>query len=76
MNLKSLIVNFVVTFAIAFAVTSIAILLWNLIQSGTASVDWAASFRLAFILGIAFPLVEAMRGANHRKWKNDPDKPF
>lgn len=62
MNLKSFVVNFVVTSAIAFAVTAIATLLWNLIQSGTASVDWAASFRLALILGIAFPLVEAMRG--------------
>lgn len=62
MNFKGLLINFVVTFIIAFAVTAIATLIWNLIQSGTASVDWAASFRLALILGIAFPLVEVMRG--------------
>ena len=59
MNLKGLIVNFAVTFAIAFVVTAIATLIWNLIQSRVAAVDWATSFRLGLILGIAFPLVDA-----------------
>lgn len=67
MNLKSFVVNFIVTFAIAFAVTAIATLLWNLVQSGTAHVDWATSFRLALILGVAFPLVEAMRDKSSNK---------
>lgn len=66
MNLKELIVNFAVTFVIAFVVTAIATLIWNLIQSGTASVDWATAFRLAIILAIAFPLVEAMRGKSSK----------
>lgn len=62
MNFKVLILNFAVTFAISFIVAAITTLLWNLIQSGAATVDWTTSFRLAIILGVAFPLVEALRG--------------
>ncbi len=68
MNLKKLLVNFAATFIIAFVVAALSTLLWNLIQSGTAAVDWASSFRLAIILGIAFPLVETLR--NKAKAKN------
>jgi hypothetical protein len=67
-NLKALAVNFAATFAIAFVVAAISTLIWNLIQSGTATVEWASAFRLAIIIGIAFPLVEALR--NKSKLKN------
>jgi len=45
--------TFVVTLIVAFVVT----LLWNLVVHGDASIDWATSFRLAIILGIALPIV-------------------
>ncbi|NUO79312.1 hypothetical protein HUU05_04485 [candidate division KSB1 bacterium] len=67
MNLKSLLINFLFTFVIAFIVAAIATLLWNLYQNGSATVDWATSLRTALILGVAFPLVDALRNKSRPK---------
>ncbi len=67
MNLKSLLMNFIVTFVIAFIVAATATLLWNFFQSGSATVAWATSLRTALILGIAFPLVDALRNKSRSK---------
>jgi hypothetical protein len=47
----------VVTFIVTLVVTIIVTFAWNLIVSGDANTDWATSFRLAIILGIALPIV-------------------
>jgi len=52
--------DFVVTFIVTLVVTIIVTFLWNLIAHGDAVIDWATSFRLAIILGIALPTVNRM----------------
>jgi len=53
MNKHGWFVEFVVTFIVTLIVAVIVTLLWKLIAHGNASIDWATSFRLAIILGIA-----------------------
>jgi hypothetical protein len=57
MHKRGWFMEFVVTFAVTLVVTIIVTLAWNLIAHGDASVDWATSFRLAIILGVALPIV-------------------
>ena len=61
MNIKKLLIDFVTTFALILVVATIVTYLWNLIRHGQGTVDWATSFRLAIILGIALPVTRAMR---------------
>ena len=50
-------VEFLLTFVVTLIVAVVVTLLWNLVAHGDASIDWATSFRLAIILGIALPIV-------------------
>jgi hypothetical protein len=57
MHSRGWFMDFVVTFIVTLVVTIIVTLVWNLIAHGGANIDWATSFRLAIILGIALPIV-------------------
>ena len=59
MNMKELLINFVITFAVTLVVTGIVTFLYSLIVHGTGTVDWEASFRLATILGIVLSWTKA-----------------
>jgi len=50
-------VEFLLTFVVTLIVAVVVTLLWNLVAHGDTSIDWATSFRLAIILGIALPIV-------------------
>ncbi len=58
MKYGDLLVNFAASFLVAFGVTVVVTLLWNLIVSGTATVEWQTSLRLGIFAGIVFPLLE------------------
>jgi len=60
MKIKTLLIGFVTTFAVALVVAAIVTYLWNLTMHGQSAVDWETSFRLAIILGIALPVTRAM----------------
>jgi hypothetical protein len=60
MNRRRWFLDFLATFVVTGAVAIVVTLLWNLIAHGSAAVDWATSFRLAIILGIALPTVNRM----------------
>ena len=66
MNIKQLLIDSVVVFAITLAVTVVVTFLWNFFFHNNAVVDWEMSFRLAIIFGIVLPLVK-MRGSVHRE---------
>ena len=53
MNIKKLLISFVIIFAVTLVVDAIVTYLWNLTMHGQSAVDWETSFRLAIILGIA-----------------------
>jgi hypothetical protein len=61
MRSHSWIMDFVVTFIVTLVVAIIVTLVWNLIAHGDANIDWATSFRLAIILGIALTIVTRTR---------------
>lgn len=54
MKIKKIFLNFVIFFALTFAVSTIVNFLWNLIFHGMATVSWETSFRFGIILGILF----------------------
>jgi hypothetical protein len=60
MHSRSWFVDFAVRFIVIFVTTIIVTLLWNLIRHGDANIDWATSFRLGIILGIALPIIRRM----------------
>jgi len=61
MNIKKLLISFVTIFTVTLVVAAIVTYLWNLIRHGQGAFDWETSFRLAIILGIAVPVIRAMR---------------
>ena len=62
MNVKELLIGFVMTFGVTLVVSAIVTFLWSLIFHGAAAIDWETSFRFAIILGIALPLARAWEG--------------
>jgi hypothetical protein len=60
MNHRGWLSDFAATFMVTGVVATAVTLLWNLIAHGQAVVEWATSFRLAIILGIALPTVNRM----------------
>jgi hypothetical protein len=62
MNIKRLLFVFVINFAVAFIVTGIVTLVWNLIFHGASTIDWETSFRFAIVFGIMFSWIEARTG--------------
>jgi len=59
MNLKKLLVEFVVTFVLFLVVTAGMTYLYSLLVHGKGIVDWENSFRCAILVGIALPLIRA-----------------
>jgi len=52
MNIKKIILNFVVVFALTLVVAAIVSFLYGLIVHGAGVIDWETSFRFAIIFGI------------------------
>jgi hypothetical protein len=52
MNIKKLVVEFVIIFAVTLVTAALVTFLWNFIGLGESSVDWETSFRFAIIFGI------------------------
>lgn len=61
MKIRKLLIDFVITFAIALVVSEIVTFLYNLLVHGAGTVDSETSFRFAIILGIALPWIHAQR---------------
>jgi hypothetical protein len=62
MNSKKIVIEFIVTFAIALLVTIGVTFLWSIIFHGVAKIDWQPSFRFAILLGIILPIINARKG--------------
>jgi len=59
MSLKAILTTAAVTFGLALVVSVLVSLLWSFLRHGAASADWETAFRLAIILAIVVPWVEA-----------------
>lgn len=59
MNIRELLINFIITFAMTLVVTAIVTILYSLIVHGAGTVDWEISFRFAIILGIILSWTKA-----------------
>jgi hypothetical protein len=59
MNFKKVLISFVIGFAITLVVSSLVTYLYSLGLHETAEIDWETSFRLAIIIGIIIPVIEA-----------------
>ena len=59
MNIKSFLVRFIVTFAIAFTVNAVVIYIWNLFQKG-GIFKWEQSFVIALFIGIILSLTRGV----------------
>jgi hypothetical protein len=57
MSLKNILRGFAVYFVLVFVVSAIVSYLYSLVVRGQGIVDWGSSFRLAFIFGVALPIV-------------------
>jgi len=67
MNLKKILISFVLGFAITLIVSSSVTYLYSLGFYQTAQIDWETSFLLAIILGVIFPVIEARKGKSEDK---------
>lgn len=65
MVIKRLVVEFATVFAVALVTAASVTAVWSLIFHGTPRIDWETSFRLAIVLGIVVPWVEARRSKRH-----------
>lgn len=61
MNIKKLLISFATIFAVTLVAAAIVTFLYSLIVHGAGTIDWETSFHLAIILGIALPVIRAMR---------------
>ena len=52
MNIKKLVVEFGIVFAVALVTVALVTFLWNIIGHGESTIDWETSFRFAIIFGI------------------------
>lgn len=59
MNLKKLLVKFVITFVLFLVVTAGMTYLYSLLVHDKGIVDWENAFRCAILVGIALPLIGA-----------------
>jgi len=57
MNLKNIMRGFIVYFVLVLVVSAIVSYLYSLVVHGQGVIDWGSSFRLAFIFGVALPIV-------------------
>jgi len=67
MSIRQLLIDFIITFAVALVVTVVVTFLWSLIFHGAGTIDWETAFRFALIFGITFGIVLPwMRGRESR----------
>ena len=52
MNIKKLVIEFIIVFAVTLVTTAIVTFLWNIIGHRVSTIDWETSFRFAIIFGI------------------------
>lgn len=61
MNIKKLLVDFTIFFAVTLLVLVVVTLLWNLIVHRASTIDWETSVRFAIVFGIIFAWTEMRR---------------
>lgn len=71
MNFKKVLISFIIGFAITFIVSGLVTYLYSLGFHETGKIDWETSFRLAIIIGIIFPVIEARKGKSEGKQKGN-----
>ena len=69
MNIKRILINFVVVFALTLVVSAIVTFLWNLIRHGVGTIDWGTAFRLAIIIGILLTWIKVREKKEKQKSK-------
>jgi hypothetical protein len=52
MNIKKLVVEFGIVFAVALVTVALVTFLWKIIGHGESTIDWETSFRFAIMFGI------------------------
>jgi hypothetical protein len=56
-DVKSLVLHFLMIFALTFVVSAVVSYLYALVAHGTGTVDWGMPLRLGIILGVILPLI-------------------
>jgi len=69
MNIKRILINFVVVFALTLVVSAIVTFLWNLIRHGMGTIDWETAFRLAITIGIVLTWIKVREKKKKQKRK-------
>jgi len=67
MNMKKLLIDFVITFAATLVVAAIVTFLYSFIVYGAGTIDWETSFRLAITLGVVLPWMRARESKEKEK---------
>ncbi len=62
MNVRSFLIDMVMTMVLIFVVAVVVTWLYSLIAHGDGSADWGTAVRLAIILGVALPLARIRAG--------------
>ena len=66
MNIKDMIIGFVIVFVVTLVVAAIVTYLYSFIAHGVGVFDWEISFTLAIVLGVALPISWAL-GTKEKK---------
>ena len=61
MNVKSLLIEVVVTFVLAFVIAAMVTFLWSWLRDGITAVNWQTTFTMAVILAIIVPLTNRFK---------------
>ena len=69
-NIKKILINFVVVFAVTLVVAVIVSFLYSLIFHGAGTIDWETSFRSAIIFGIVLTWIKVREKKENREGKN------
>jgi hypothetical protein len=67
MNMKKLLIDFVITFAATLVVTAIVTFLYSFIVYGAGTIDWGTSYSLAITLGVVLPWMRARESKEKEK---------
>jgi len=68
-NIKKILIDFVVVFALTLVVSAIVTFLWNLIRHGVGTIEWETAFRLAIIIGIVLTWIRVREKKEKQKRK-------